>query len=99
MNSGVNICLLPMSYMGFNYSSGSSSSSFRDYRFVAVFSSDGKPIPQFNPNTAGAVVNSDYFDTLISAFGLYVSLLGIKATTENTLQLARQYLFCLTLAG
>lgn len=47
---------LPMSYMGFNYSSGSSSSSFRDYRFVAVFASDGKPIPQFNPNTAGAVV-------------------------------------------
>jgi hypothetical protein len=43
--------------------------------------------------------DSDYFDTLISAFGLYVSLLGIKATTENTLQLARQYLACLTLAG
>eukprot|EP00986_Skeletonema_menzelii_P017011 scaffold17011_cov175-Skeletonema_menzelii.AAC.1 len=35
--------------------------------------------------------NSDYADAVISAFGFYVSLLGIKATTENTLQLAKQY--------
>merc|ERR1712029_223922 len=43
--------------------------------------------------------NSDYFDTLISAFGFYVSLLGIKATTENTLMLARRYFSCLCLTG
>ena len=43
--------------------------------------------------------NSDYFDTIISAFGFYVSLLGIKATTENTLQLAKRYFICIILAG
>mmetsp|Transcript_30116 Transcript_30116/g.54576 ORF Transcript_30116/g.54576 Transcript_30116/m.54576 type:complete len:438 (-) Transcript_30116:51-1364(-) len=43
--------------------------------------------------------NSDYFDTVISAFGFYVSLLGIKATTENTLQLAKRYFLCLVVAG
>ena len=63
-------------------------------------------IPPTLPNSTDDMNNmirtwqdSDYFDTLISAFGLYVSLLGIKATTENTIQLARQYLLCLTLAG
>jgi hypothetical protein len=53
---GKYVSSLPMSYMGLNCSSDSSSSSFRDYRFVAVFGPEGKPIPQFNPNTAGAVV-------------------------------------------
>jgi len=43
--------------------------------------------------------NSDYFDTVISAFGFYVSLLGIRATTENTLQLAKRYFICVTIAG
>ena len=43
--------------------------------------------------------NSDYFDTAISAFGLYVSLLGIKASTENTRQLAVKYFACLVLVG
>ena len=43
--------------------------------------------------------DSDYFDALVSAFGFYVSLLGIKATTENTLQLAKRYLLCLSVAG
>ena len=43
--------------------------------------------------------NSDYFDAIISAFGFYVSLLGIKATTENTLQLAKQYFVCLVVAA
>lgn len=43
--------------------------------------------------------NSDYFDTAISAFGLYVSLLGIKATTENTRQLAVKYFVCLVIVG
>ena len=43
--------------------------------------------------------NSDYFDAVISAFGFYVSLLGIKATTENTLQLAKRYFLCLCVAG
>ena len=46
-----------LSYMGINCSmSSSNSSSFRDYRFVSVFSPQGTPIPQFNPNNAGAVV-------------------------------------------
>jgi len=43
--------------------------------------------------------NSDYFDTVISSFGFYVSLLGIRATTENTLQLAKRYFICVTIAG
>ena len=43
--------------------------------------------------------NSDYADTVISAFGFYVSLLGIKATTENTLQLAKQYFACIIVAA
>lgn len=43
--------------------------------------------------------NSDYADAMISAFGFYVSLLGIKATTENTLQLARRYFGCLIVTG
>mmetsp|Transcript_3790 Transcript_3790/g.5698 ORF Transcript_3790/g.5698 Transcript_3790/m.5698 type:complete len:445 (+) Transcript_3790:51-1385(+) len=43
--------------------------------------------------------NSDYADTVISAFGFYVSLLGIRATTENTLQLAKQYFACITVAA
>ena len=48
---------LPLSYMGLNNSmSASSSSSFRDYRFVSVFGPQGNIIPQFNPDKAGAVV-------------------------------------------
>jgi hypothetical protein len=47
---------LPIPYMGLNCSVCSSSSSYRDYRFVNVFGPRGTPIPQFNPNTAGAVV-------------------------------------------
>ena len=47
---------LPIPFMGLNCSVCSSSSSYRDYRFVNVFGPRGTPIPQFNPNTAGAVV-------------------------------------------
>lgn len=36
--------------------------------------------------------NSDYIDLAISGVGFYVATLGIKATTENTMRLARQYL-------
>ena len=43
--------------------------------------------------------NSDYADAVVSAFGLYVSLLGIKATTENTLKLAKQYFGCIIIAA
>jgi len=53
---GKSISSLPISYMGLNCSLSSTSSSFRDYRFVNVFGPEGNPIPQFNPNTAGAVV-------------------------------------------
>ena len=71
-------------------------------------SSSGMETPPGNPtdmtptNTGMTVrtwQDSDYADTAISAFGFYVSLLGIKATTENTLQLARRYLVCLVIAG
>lgn len=55
------------------------------------------------PNSSGVNVrtwqDSDYADAVISGFGFYVSLLGIKATTENTLQLARRYFVCLLVAG
>lgn len=43
--------------------------------------------------------NSDYADAVISAFGFYVALLGIKATTENTLKLAKQYFACIIVAA
>jgi hypothetical protein len=57
------------------------------------------PDPYNNDMEMRTWQDSDYFDALISAFGLYVSLLGIKATTENTLRLARRYLLCLSVAG
>ncbi|KAL7508287.1 hypothetical protein ACHAXN_005355 [Cyclotella atomus] len=72
-------------------------------------SSGGMETPPGNPtditptNNNGMTIrtwqNSDYADALISGFGFYVSLLGIKATTENTLQLARRYLVCIVIAG
>ena len=43
--------------------------------------------------------NSDYADLVVSCLGLYVSTLGIKATTESTVFLARQYFYGLVLAG
>ena len=43
--------------------------------------------------------NSDYFDLAISSFGFYVATLGIKATTENTMRLARQYMIGTVLVG
>ena len=43
--------------------------------------------------------NSDYADLAVSCLGLYVSTLGIKATTESTVFLARQYFTGLVLAG
>jgi uncharacterized membrane protein YgcG len=71
------------------------------------YSSPGGEVPPGNPtdlqpnNTQQLRMwqSSDYADTVISAFGFYVSLLGIKATTENTLVLARRYLICLIVAG
>ena len=43
--------------------------------------------------------NSDYFDLCLSVFGFYVAILGIKATNENTLRLAQQYLICIIIVG
>ena len=43
--------------------------------------------------------NSDYVDLAISSFGFYVATLGIKATTENTLRLARLYLVGTVIVG
>jgi len=72
-------------------------------------SSGGMETPPGNPtdmtptNNNGMAIrtwqDSDYADALISGFGFYVSLLGIKATTENTLQLARRYFVCIVIAG
>ncbi|KAL7471133.1 hypothetical protein ACHAXS_011448 [Conticribra weissflogii] len=69
----------------------------------------GGEVPPGNPTDAPPSASSevelrtwqpsDYADTVISTFGFYVSLLGIKATTENTLKLARRYLGCLVLVG
>ena len=64
---------LPLPYAGGGAncycSSGSSSSSFRDYRFIAVFGPEGNPIPQFNPNTAGAVIIGSVTIGADSSFG------------------------------
>eukprot|EP00978_Attheya_sp_CCMP212_P026127 scaffold85281_cov58-Attheya_sp.AAC.1 len=43
--------------------------------------------------------NTDYADLAVSSFGFYVATLGIKASTENTARLAKQYFYCLLLAG
>lgn len=43
--------------------------------------------------------NSDYVDLAISSVGFYVATLGIKATTENTMRLARQYMIGTVLVG
>mmetsp|Transcript_10532 Transcript_10532/g.17925 ORF Transcript_10532/g.17925 Transcript_10532/m.17925 type:complete len:846 (+) Transcript_10532:26-2563(+) len=47
---------VPHACLGINQSISSSSCSFRDDRFINVFSSEGSPIPQFNPSTANIVV-------------------------------------------
>jgi len=47
---------VPHACLGINQPISSSSCSFRDDRFVNVFSSEGSPIPQFNPSTANIVV-------------------------------------------
>jgi hypothetical protein len=42
---------------------------------------------------------AQYVDTLVSALGVYVAILGLKASTENTLKLARLYMVGLFCAG
>ena len=43
--------------------------------------------------------NSDYFDLCLSAFGFYVAMLGIKATTENTRRLSQRYMIYTFIVG
>jgi hypothetical protein len=43
--------------------------------------------------------NTDYFDLIVSSIGFYVATLGMKATTENTLRLANDYLIGTFIAG
>ena len=43
--------------------------------------------------------DQDYFDLAVSVTGFYVATLGMKATTENTLQLANAYLIGCFIAG
>jgi hypothetical protein len=47
---------VPLAYLGLNQSISSSSCSHRDGRFVNVYSAEGSPIPQFNPNFASTIV-------------------------------------------
>jgi hypothetical protein len=42
---------------------------------------------------------ADYFDLVVSAIGFYVATLGMKATTENTLRVANNYLIGTFIAG
>ncbi|KAL3769186.1 hypothetical protein ACHAW5_000656 [Stephanodiscus triporus] len=84
------------------YGGGGGSSSSSSHELPPGNPTDSPPA---NPNAPDMDMemrtwqDSDYFDAVISAFGFYVSLLGIKATSENTSQLARRYLLCLTAAG
>jgi len=72
-----------------------------DYPSSSGETPPGNPTDTVTPSTQGIRTwqTSDYADTAISAFGFYVSLLGINATTENTLELARRYLVCIVIAG
>lgn len=47
---------VPLGCLGLNQSISSSSCSHRDQRFVNVYSAEGSPIPQFNPNFASTIV-------------------------------------------
>ena len=73
-----------------------------DYPGSGMETPPGNPT-DVTPDNNGANIrtwqNSDYADAAISGFGFYVSLLGIKATTENSLSLARRYLICIVIAG
>jgi hypothetical protein len=46
---------VPLACLGLNQSISSSSCSHRDGRFVNVYSAEGSPIPQFNPNFASTI--------------------------------------------
>lgn len=61
----------------------------------------GPPTPSYNGQQVQMRTwrNSDYADLAVSCLGLYVSTLGIKATTESTVFLARQYFYGLVFAG
>ena len=65
----------------------------------------GDPTDSFNhqgsndPTKIRTWQNSYYFDLLICSLGLYVSTLGIKAATENTVPLAKQYFSLLLVTG
>jgi hypothetical protein len=43
--------------------------------------------------------NSDYYDLVVSGCGFYVGMLGLKATQENTLQLATMYAIGTIISG
>ncbi len=47
---------VPLACLGLNQSISSSSCSHKDQRFVNVYSAEGSPIPQFNPNFASTIV-------------------------------------------
>jgi len=55
------------------------------------------------PGSASQVYDSwpaaEYVDTAISLICLYVAILGLKASSENTLRLARSYMIGLFIAG
>ena len=82
---GKTISSLPMSYMGMSCSLGSSSSSFRDYRFVNVYGPEGNPIPQCNPNNAGAVAIGSVTIGASSSIssGLFANM-GLQSTKSRS---------------
>lgn len=79
---GRSISSLPMSYVVPNCSLSSTSSSFRDYRFVNVYGPDGASIPQFNPNTAGAVGESPELPLL--AADMVPVLFGLRCSSSSS---------------
>jgi hypothetical protein len=68
-------------------------------------SSSPTPSPGSDPDSSGTGMQyqqwgwPDSVDLFISILGVYVALLGIKASSENTLRLARQYLWGTAFVG
>ena len=68
-----------------------------------IFSPGGGVDPNDYPSSNNMPLrewrNSDYVDLVISSCGFYVSTLGIRATTENTLLSAKRYFYGLVVVG
>lgn len=58
---------------------------------------DTSPPGEMNPGDLPPWQDRDYISLAISALGLYVSIIGIKATTEHIPSLARRFIVLLTI--